>query len=87
MLGPEAVVGYRVIGMLECAELVRETCLMSGFPYPRKRAERQEKLERLFTYHPKGNKIFEDMEKRYFKIHDEEAGGLDAAADRYASSV
>ncbi len=84
MLGPEAVVGYRAIGMIDSAELVQEACLLLGIPFPRERADRQERLERLLTNHPKGRDVFNSIEQRFFKNRKEEAGGFEAAADRYA---
>lgn len=86
MLGPEAVEGYRAIGMPQCAELVNQACLMLGIPYPRERDERQKRLAILLASHPEGREIFAELEQQYYKIKYEESGGFDAAADRYAIS-
>jgi len=86
MLGPEAVEGYRAIGMQQCAELVNQACLMLGVPYPRERAERQKRLAILIASHPEGRDIFDELEKQYYRLKYEESGGLETAADRYATS-
>jgi hypothetical protein len=86
MLAPDAVLGYRAISMVDCAEIVHEACLMLGTPYPRERTERLERLNSLITNHPRGNDVFDDFERRYYELRDKEAGGFVVAADRYAIS-
>ena len=47
VLAPEAVEGFRAIGLPECAELLAEAMRYFGVPYPRERVERQTRLSEL----------------------------------------
>lgn len=84
MLGPEAVEGFRLIGMDETAKTVEAAIAFAKFdPYPRERKERQERLEKaesnLDTWYEKIDKPFyaanESMEAKqaaYIRAHPEE---------------
>jgi Domain of unknown function (DUF4375) len=84
MLAPEAVIGFRAIGLINCAELVHEACLMLGLPYPRARAECNKRIDDFTSMNVKGDYVFDDKDTRYFTLIDTENGGFDVAADKYA---
>jgi len=75
ILAPEAVEGFRAIGLEECASMLEEAMRYFGSPYPRERETRVEKLQ--------DDDPFTKFDDRFFDaIHND---GYDRAADDYAS--
>jgi hypothetical protein len=78
VLGPEAVEGFRAIGMSCTADLVQEAMEQLGEPYPRDREERQARLEGVSQDH------LDKLDQEFFKLIVSENGGFARAADKYA---
>lgn len=81
VLAPEAVDGFTAIGQVQVANLVTRAMAILGSPYIREREARQAALDLL----PRGR--FEELDDKFFALLDSEAGGFDAAADRYAAGI
>ena len=81
VLAPEAVEGFCAIGQLEIAALIREAMAILCSPYLRERTSRQAALELL------ADSRFDAIDKRFYALIDEEAGGFLDAANRYASQA
>lgn len=84
VLVPEALVGYRSIGLVRCAEIVDTAIRMFGESYPR---DRKSRLTRLSDLKGKGDTRkewdpFYELDDRYYASAEEEK--LFEAADRYA---
>ena len=80
VLGPEALDGFRRIGMEETADTVAKAMECLGQPYPRDREERKEKLSTLNV------DDLNQLDDKFFDLIDTENGGFEAAADRFAAS-
>lgn len=88
VLAPEAVAGFRAIGMPQTAALVAEAMASLGSPYPRDREERQDALDALDPEDVDDDEWvspFDEMDDRFYDLLGAENGGLQAAADRYAA--
>jgi hypothetical protein len=79
VLAPEAVAGFRAIGMTEVAALVEEAMRILGTSYPRDRETRQGILPRASR--------FRELDERFFARLQHEADGFAVAADRYALTL
>jgi hypothetical protein len=84
VLAPEAVEGFRAIGLAEWAECLAKAMRFFGSPYPRGRAERQEML-----HSRRGGKRVEwdpfyRLDERFFAWLHAEPHRWERAADRYA---
>ncbi len=91
VLAPEAVQGFRALGMVRIASVIEEAMMFFESPYPRDRNRRIEVLE--------GNEDKDDPEwdpfgslddrgslnDRFLDLIREEAGGFDSAADAFAA--
>ena len=75
ILAPEAVAGFRAIGLEECASLLEEAMKYFGSPYPREREDREEKLQ--------DEEAFAKLDDRFFDAIADD--GYDRAADDFAS--
>ncbi|MFN3932495.1 MAG: DUF4375 domain-containing protein [Brevundimonas sp.] len=74
ILAPEAVEGFRTLGMPEAAAALADVMRLFGDPYPRERKTgEQVTLPRT-------------IEDRFSKLLESEAGGFWDAADRYAAT-
>src|SRR5690348_17530688 len=81
VLAPEAADGFTAIGQVQVANLLRQAMAMFGSPYTREREARHAALD-LF---PPGR--FEELDEKFFALLESEAGGFEAAADRYAAGI
>ncbi|MCW1885445.1 DMP19 family protein [Luteolibacter flavescens] len=85
VLAPEAVEAFRAMGMRHCADLLAEAMAFFGDPYPRDRQTREAILER-YLEEQGGDAIPLLEQENAMAVHiEEEAGGFDDAADRYAA--
>lgn len=87
VLAPEAVTGFRAIGMTTCASLIKEAMAFFGDIYPRERQSRVDVLERYALENPGPKDQFWPLDKRFFEELEKENGGFQSAADRYASGL
>jgi len=74
ILAPEAVQGFRAIGMPQTAETLVEAIKLFGEDYPRDRGLREPVTVPV------------DIENRFSEHLEEEAGGFWAVADRFAAA-
>ena len=75
MLAPEAVAGFRAIGLEPCAALLEEAMRYFGSPYPREREDRNAKLQ--------DEDAFTKLDDQFFDAIAND--GYDKAADDFAS--
>lgn len=87
VLAPEAVLGFRAIGLPECADLVETAIGKFPPPYPRDRERRDRALNALSGSGPKGHEgnLFYDLEDLYYAARDR--GKFDAVMDAYAQQL
>ena len=81
VLAPEAIKGFKAIGMPQIAAIVEQACSEVGNPYPRDRAERHKRLADI------GKQGFDELDKRFFVLIESEAGGFERASDSYAQRL
>jgi hypothetical protein len=80
-LAPEALEGFRAIGVTEWAELLDEAMKHFGTPYPRDRDDREEFLP-MRQRHPREEwDPFYQLDERFYESTDDWEG----AANAYAS--
>ena len=87
VLAPEAVDGFRAIGIATCSLLVVKAMDFFPKPYPRERRVRIEILDQHALELREAEDPFDRIDDRFYDVIDTENGGFDAAADRYASSL
>ena len=73
MLGPEAAEGFRVVGLSECAGLIKTAIERFPAPYPRDRAARKIALQTLRLTGEKRVQwdTFYEMDDRYYYARDQ----------------
>ena len=87
VLAPEAVAGFRAIGMERTAVVVAAAMASFGEPYPRDREERQDALDALEPGDAGdgGDGPFSDLDSQFYDLLGSENGGMEKAAERYAA--
>jgi hypothetical protein len=87
LLAPEALEGFRAIGLAEWANILAEAVRFFGSPYPRERADRHELLPgRQRRRREEWNPFYSLDERFYDWLHDQ-PDGWEHAADSYAERV
>lgn len=86
VLAPEAVDAYRAIGMPELGGVVARAMSVFGPEYPRQREVRQKFLDGRSPDSEAWDDDFGALESEFFRLLQEESGGWDTAADRWAAS-
>jgi hypothetical protein len=86
VLAPEALVGFKNIGLDDCADALQEAMKYFGQPYPREQEDRYEKLP------PRaGNRAewdpFYDIDERFYKALKTKKDRFERAADLYAAEM
>lgn len=84
ILAPEAVEGFEAIGQESIALLVKGALEKFGEPYPRERFDRVAILDDMDE---ETAETLTALEENFFDLIGKEAGGFEAAADRYAASI
>lgn len=84
VLAPEAVAGYRALGMPKCAGVVETAMKFFGDPYSRDRETRNAALSKYESQHPDDWDPFEQLTDDFFDVIDAESGGYEATATQYA---
>lgn len=87
VLAPEALAGFKTVGMPETAAIVAEAIARLPNPYPRDRDIRQDALDALDSGEEgeeDWESPFDDLDAKFYGLYDTENGGV-AAADRYAA--
>jgi hypothetical protein len=85
VLAPEAVEGFRAIGLDDCATVIEEAMKFFGNVYPRDRHQRCEVLASIPGRTREEWDPFYQLDERFYDLIDLENGGFDEAADKYAS--
>lgn len=88
VLSPEALAGFKIVGMPETAAVVAEAMAKLPDPYPRDRFLRQQALDELdpedLDEEDDWESPFDDLDDRFYDLYEKENGGWDAI-DRYAA--
>jgi hypothetical protein len=84
VLAPEAASAFYDIGMPLAGKTIEEAMAWFGDSYPRDRAARQAQLQLFTKQNPDNWDPFRKLDDAVFDLFDEENGGFDVAADRYA---
>ncbi len=91
VLAPEAVEGYRALGMHQTAAVIEEALEFFGDPYPRDREVRIDALGEAWEDADKSEmefeedySVFDELDNRFFELIDTEAGGFEAVANAFA---
>jgi hypothetical protein len=86
VLAPEALDGFRAIGLSEWAAVLAEAMRFFGEPYPREQADREE----LLASRPGGRREdwdpFISLDDRFYSWLDAEPQRWERAADRFAEA-
>lgn len=85
IVAPEAIEAFEEIGQPRVAEILRRAVAHFGPTFPRNRAERVAKMDVSLspTYEP--DRSFDSLDDEMFGVIEEEAGGFEEAANRYAA--
>lgn len=84
VLAPEAVTGFNKLGMPKAAEALAQGMAWFGSPYPRQRDVRTIKLDNYINAHD--SMPMDNANDTLSDAIDEENGGFEVAANRYALS-
>jgi hypothetical protein len=88
IVAPEAVRGFRAIGQSSTADVLERAMRQFGRVYPRDREERQALMntgDDPNTYVP--DRSFDALDEQMWPLIEEESGGFEAAADRFAAQL
>ena len=86
VLAPEAVVGFRIIGLPKSSSIILQAMQRLGEKYSRRRDKRNAQLS-LLEQQESIDDPFRDLDTVFFELLREEGGGFEVAADRYAESI
>jgi hypothetical protein len=84
VLAPEAVAGFRAIGLNDCADILEEAMSFFGKDYPREQEKRAEILGRIEGYAPEEWDPFNHLNGKFYEGLDYENRRFEKAADEYA---
>jgi hypothetical protein len=88
VLAPEAVAGFRAVGMPETAALVDQAMARLPTPYPRDREDREDALDALdsedLDEEDDWESPFDDLDGRFYELYPTENGGWEGI-DGYAA--
>jgi Domain of unknown function (DUF4375) len=88
IVAPEALRGFRAIGQVGVANVVERAMSYFGRIYPRDRAERQRLMSvRTGTMEYCLDPALSSLDDEFFALIEDEAGGFEAAADRFAAAL
>ena len=85
VLAPEAVDGFRVIGMKKCASILSDAMKTFGDVHPRERSVREEAFKYFYEKYGEDAIPMKEHEDAMATEIDEENGGFEEAADSYAN--
>lgn len=87
VLAPEAVIGFRAIGLEDWATVLNEAMQFFGEPYPRDRGLRSAKLAEVPIGDRGEGNPFRPFDDRFYSSLRDEPKRFDKAADEYAQSL
>lgn len=85
VLCPEAIQGYRTIGMPLLSGVLSKAASWFGKEYPRSRGKRLQLWLSAGRGSQRRDDVFKSLTRRFLKYHDEESGGFDEAANTFAA--
>ncbi|HEY8130684.1 MAG TPA: DUF4375 domain-containing protein [Thermoanaerobaculia bacterium] len=85
VLAPEAVEGFRAIGLSRCADTVGQAMRFFGSTYPREEDVREEALAAFERRDPENWDPFTELDALFFDAIEDD--GFDKAADSYAATA
>jgi hypothetical protein len=80
VLAPEAVEGFRAIGLADCADIIQQAMNLFGDEYPRDHSARLEALDQELN-----QKAFQPLDNRFFALLENDR--FERAADEYARNL
>jgi hypothetical protein len=86
VLAPEAVAGFRSIGLTDLADILAEAMRFFGEPYPREQADRHEAFAKCEGKLREEWDPFFDLDKRFYSWLLGEPNRWERAADRFAEA-
>jgi hypothetical protein len=87
VLAPEALKGFRAIGLQEWAAILEEAMRLLGSPYPREQEYRIRKIPVVRGKKRKEWDPFHTLDDRFYKWLHAEDNRFEGAADKYAETV
>lgn len=84
VLAPEAVAAFKEIGMPNCAETLTKAMKFFGENYPRERSIREEAFEEFYEKYGEDSVPLEELEDIMATEIEDENGGFEDAANKYA---
>lgn len=87
VLAPEALGGFRTIGLTEWGDILAEAMRFFGSPYPREQLERQKRLDERRGQGREEWNPFYKLDERFYEWLHEEPDRWERAADAYAERV
>jgi len=87
VLAPEAVAGFRVIGLADLGNIVEETMQFFGAPYPRERESRVDLLPEEPDEYEEEEDLFEELDSRFYEALNLETDRFERSADIYADNI
>lgn len=84
LLCPEAIAGFRAIGLGDLANTVKEAASFFGEPYPRERAARRAFLSPDAGSYASGKNAFEPMDERFYEALGTAPNRWELAANAFA---
>jgi len=87
VLAPEALAGFRAIGLHEWAEILQQAMRFFGEPYPRDQQKRQAVLDSIHIGDDREGDPFRELDDRFYKWLHAEAKRFEKAANEYARSI
>lgn len=85
VLAPEAVKAFEVIGMPKCAKALNNSMKFFGHTYPRDQTIRETILDQFYKAHGEDAIPLEELEDIVATEIEDENGGFEDAAERYAN--
>lgn len=85
VLAPEAVKAFKVLGMPSCSSAISKAMQFFGPEYPRDREKRNEMLDKYENNNEEEWDPFVEFDNVFFDSLEEENGGFEMAADKYAN--
>jgi len=85
VLAPEAVDGFKAIGMVKCANTLHEAMKFFGDTYPRDRSVREFAFEQFYETNGEDSLPMEELEDQIATELEDECNGFEEAANQYAN--
>src|SRR5215510_13073727 len=87
VLAPEAIAGFLVIGLPDCAAIVQDAMACFGSGNPRERSERIALLDQLVHGEIAEEELFKELDDKFFIAIGDNSKRFAHAADTYAREI